>query len=93
MNSGDDQIDALYSAISSLNQDGYSACKVRTEVINAPVSDPDTGRIIPEVSSKGEKVWVECGQKSVLVVKMKTGIRVNEDVMEQPSVPTFLRQV
>jgi hypothetical protein len=83
LNSGEDQIDALFNVVSSLNKEGYLSCKVASESVNVPVTDPDTGRILDALSAKGEKVWIVCGKKSVLIVKMKTGDRLYEDVMEQ----------
>ncbi len=81
INAGDDQIDAIFAAVSSLNREGYSACKVLAETQSLPYTNADTGRIL-EVHNL-ERVWIGCGGKTVLIVKSKLGARLNEDASEQ----------
>ena len=82
INTGDDQMDALFAVVSLLNREGYSACKISTDTKVVPTTDADTGRIISAPSA--ERVWIDCGQKSVLIIKITfNGRRTAADVVEQ----------
>jgi len=82
-NVGDDPIDAIFGVVSSLNREGYTSCKVLAENKSVPVTDPKTGRVSEALSTNFDRVWIACGAKTVLIVKVKFGDRLNEDVSEQ----------
>lgn len=83
MGDGVDQVDALFGVIASLNRDGYSACRVLSETMSVPITDADTGRLLPEASTSGKRLWIKCGEKSVLILKLQTGDHLHEDVSER----------
>jgi len=68
---GDDPIDSIFAAVSSLNRDGYFSCKVATDTLNNPVYAENQG--LPASSTSAERIWIVCGIKSVLISKMKIG--------------------
>ncbi len=78
---GDDQIDAIFGAVSSLNREGYTSFKVLAESKTIPVTDASTGRTL--AASNFERVWIACGAKAVLIVKANVGGHLNVDVSEQ----------
>jgi hypothetical protein len=62
--------EALFGAVSILNKEGFSRCNVSADI--AP--DPDTIR---------ERVTIDCGGKSVRVVRSTVSGKVEQRVMEQ----------
>jgi hypothetical protein len=68
---GDDPIDSLFAAVSSLNRDGYYSCKVAADTLNTPVYADNRG--LPASNTSAERIWIVCGIKSVLISKMKIG--------------------
>jgi hypothetical protein len=70
---GDDPIDSIYAAVSSLNHDGYFSCKVAADTLNNPVYAENQG--LPVSNTSAERIWIVCGIKSVLISKMKIGDR------------------
>jgi len=68
---GDDPIDSIFAAISSLNRDGYFLCKVATDTQNSPVYAENRG--LPVSNTSAERIWIVCGIKSVLISKLKIG--------------------
>jgi|SRR6267154_336933 len=82
-NVGDDQFDAIFGVVSSMNRQGYISCKVLADNKSVPVTDASTGRTLAALSGNFERVWIACGAKTVVIVKSKVGDRLNEDVSEQ----------
>jgi hypothetical protein len=70
---GDDPIDSIFAAVSSLNHDGYFSCKVAANTLNNPVYAENQG--LPVSNTSAERIWIVCGIKSVLISKMKIGDR------------------
>jgi hypothetical protein len=67
---GVDSIDAVFGAVSVLNREGYSSCKVYADTLNRP-------------GWKAEIVWIDCGQKTVLIFKGEVGGVPLQDVKER----------
>jgi hypothetical protein len=68
---GDDPIDSIFAAVSSLNRDGYFSCKVAADTLNNPVYAENQG--LPVSNTSAERIWIVCGTKSVLISKTKIG--------------------
>ncbi len=67
---GVDPIDAIFGAVDALNREGYSSCKVSADTFNRP-------------SFKAERVWIDCGQKTVLIIKGEARGAPLRDVIER----------
>jgi len=65
-----DPVDALFGLVSSLNREGYTSCAVSADMHTAP-------------GSTFERVWIDCGPKSVLIMKGKVGDDSIEDILER----------
>jgi hypothetical protein len=70
LNGQTDPIDAFYGAVSSLNREGYSSCTISADTRTSP-------------DSSFNRVWLDCGQKSVLVIKGQIGGHPVVDVLER----------
>jgi hypothetical protein len=70
VNSDNDIGEALFGAISSLNEEGFSACDVTASTKNSP-------------SLAAERVFVTCGAKTVAVVRRSFGGHAYTSVYEQ----------
>jgi hypothetical protein len=68
---GDDPIDSIFAAVSTLNRDGYSSCKVVAGTLNTAVYGENQGLLVANTSA--ERIWIVCGIKSVLISKTKIG--------------------
>lgn len=62
--------EALYGAVTSLNQEGLPACTVNTDI----KTDPD---------SSLHRLWILCGEKSIVMVHNMTHARTFNTVHEQ----------
>jgi hypothetical protein len=51
-----DTVEQLFGAVSSLNNEGFSQCSVTADTNNSP-------------DIRAQRVWIMCGEKSVLVVR------------------------
>ena len=68
---GDNDVaEALFGAMSTLNDEGFSACTVTTDTKNSP-------------SISAQRVWILCGAKSVLVVRRSFGGKSFGSVFER----------
>ena len=65
-----DIAEALFGVITSLNSEGFSLCKVSADV----KADP---------SSSAHRVWIACGEKTVLVHRMTISGKTYNTVDEQ----------
>jgi hypothetical protein len=65
-----DIAEALFGAVNTLNKEGFSACKVTATTDTAP-----------DVTTHG--VWIQCGEKSVLLVRRNMGGSFYNTVYEQ----------
>jgi hypothetical protein len=63
-------VDALFGLVNSLNSEGYTQCSVSADTVSDPVGIT-------------QRVWLHCGNKSVLVLKSRFGDKSFEDVYEQ----------
>jgi len=54
--SANDTVEDLFGAVSSLNSDGFSQCNVTADTNDSP-------------DIKAKRVWIMCGEKSVLVIR------------------------
>jgi hypothetical protein len=61
---------AFFGSVSTLNKEGYSRCTVTADT----VPDPTTTR---------ERVYIDCGEKGIQVVRMTVNSKVHNLVMEQ----------
>jgi hypothetical protein len=65
-----DIAEALFGAVNSLNQEGFSACTVTADT----KTEPDT---------TAHRVWIRCGEKSILLVRDSIGEKSHNMVYEQ----------
>jgi hypothetical protein len=65
-----DIAEALFGAVNSLNQGGFSACTVTADT----KTDPDMTL---------HRVWIRCGEKSILLVRDSLGGKSYNSVYEQ----------
>lgn len=65
-----DIAEALFGAVSILNSEGFSSCNVTSYT-----------KTTPDATSQG--VWIECGQKSVLLQRLTFGGKSYNTVYEQ----------
>lgn len=70
-----DTFDALFGLVTSLNNEGYSACTVFADT-----------RADPQLSAR--RVWIRCGKKAILVIEIKEGQKTHDEVTEQLGVWT-----
>jgi hypothetical protein len=54
--SDDDTVEQLFGVVSSLNREGFSQCSVTADTNDSP-------------DIRAKRVWIMCGEKSVLVVR------------------------
>jgi len=66
MNDGADQIDAIFKAVSSLNREGFTAC-----------------RVLSDTAPHTERIGIDCGQKSVLIIETVSGSQRVTEVSER----------
>ena len=61
---------ALFGAMTSLNKEGFSDCHVTADLYTAP-------------DTKAQRVWIHCGEKSVLLITRFVGDHGYTSVLEQ----------
>jgi hypothetical protein len=64
-----DIVDALFNAVMYFNNDGHSLCSVSADTV-------------PDPQESYERVWIRCGNKSILVVKGTIQGKTFEEVDE-----------
>ena len=64
-----DIVDALHGAVTYFNNDGHSLCTVFADTI-------------PDPQNSFERVWIRCGEKSILIVKSTIQGQTIEEVDE-----------
>ncbi len=65
-----DIVEALFGAVNSLNQEGFSACAVTAGT-----------KASPDLTA--QNIWITCGEKSVLVTRQTIGGKSHNMVYEQ----------
>lgn len=65
-----DIVEALFGAVNSLNQEGFSACAVTAGT-----------KASPDVTA--QNIWIMCGEKSVLITRHTIGGKSHNMVYEQ----------
>jgi hypothetical protein len=65
-----DIVEAMFGAVNSLNQEGFSACTVTAITKTLP-------------DSTGHNVWIICGEKSILISRRSFGGKSYNSVHEQ----------
>jgi len=68
--SANDVPGALFGAMTSLNKEGFSDCHVTADLYTAP-------------DTKAQRVWIHCGEKSVLLITRFIGDHGYTSVLEQ----------
>jgi hypothetical protein len=61
---------ALFSAVGSLNKQGYSTCVVSTDTQASPIQT-------------SERTWITCGKKSILISRMQDSKHTYHQVFEE----------
>lgn len=64
-----DIVDALFGAVSYFNNEGRKACSVYADTVPNPMAS-------------FERVWITCGQKSILIVRSTVNGKTGDEVSE-----------
>lgn len=82
MGDGRDQIDAVFKAVDSVNRQGLRVCRVSADTPLGGTSSQAKDGEDRNLGISSERVLINCGERTILIVKTKLPTEQNVDVSE-----------